>query len=120
MKITAFAPHLAGRMLPAMFEYLGIGTKERFPGDPYAHQEPWAAFFWMHTSACQKHEHVYGKGFGLYRGWTILAALRESRQAEPAATPTRAPAPKTAKRAELYSLPKRAADRPQHELFTAA
>jgi hypothetical protein len=104
MKITTFAPHLAGRMLPAMFAYLSIGIKERFPGDPYAHQEPWAAFFWMHTTACMQHEHVYGRGWGLERSWTIPAALREPRQAESAP----APAPKPEKRV-LYTLPKSAA-----------
>lgn len=71
MKITAFAPHLAGRMLPAMFDYLGIGRKERFPGDPYAHQAPWSAWFWMHTTECGEPNHV-----GSSRSWTIPAALR--------------------------------------------
>lgn len=58
MKIAAFAPHLAGRMLPEIFSYLGIGAKERFPGDPAAHQEPWAAWFWMHTTACGSPNHI--------------------------------------------------------------
>lgn len=71
MKITTFAPHLAGRMMPAMFDYLGIGKVERFPGDPYAHQQPWAAFFWMHTTECGSPNHI-----GSSRAWTIPLALR--------------------------------------------
>jgi hypothetical protein len=72
MKISTFAPHLAGRMLPAMFDYLGIGKVERFPGDPYAHQEPWAAWFWMHTTECGSPNHI-----GSSKGWTIAPALRD-------------------------------------------
>jgi hypothetical protein len=71
VKITTFAPHLAGRMLPAMFDYLGIGKVERFPGDPYAHQQPWAAFFWMHTTECGTPNHI-----GSSKAWTIPLALR--------------------------------------------
>lgn len=74
MRVKDIAPHLAGRMLPGMFEYLGIGKVERFPGDPYAHQEPWAAWFWMHTTACTKDER--GCLHGLYRSWSIPRALR--------------------------------------------
>jgi hypothetical protein len=71
MKVAAFAPHLAGRMLPAMFDYLGIGKVERFPGDPAAHQEPWSAWFWMHTTECGEPNHV-----GSSMSWTIPLALR--------------------------------------------
>lgn len=71
MKITSFAPHLAGRMLPAMFDYLGIGRKERFPGDPYAQQALWAAWFWMHTTECGEPNHI-----GSSKSWTIPLALR--------------------------------------------
>ena len=71
MKITTFAPHLAGRMLPALFDYLGIGKVERFPGDPYVHQKPWAAWFWMHTTQCGEPNHV-----GSSKSWTIPRALR--------------------------------------------
>lgn len=67
MKLSTFAPHLAGRMLPGMFDYLGIGKVERFPGDPYAHQQPWAAWFWMHATGCEA---------GLYRAKPIPLGLR--------------------------------------------
>jgi len=72
MKLSTFAPHLAGRMLPALFDYLGIGKKERFPGDPYAHQKPWAVWFWMHTTECGSPNHV-----GSSKAWTIAPALRD-------------------------------------------
>lgn len=72
MKITAFAPHLAGKMLPAMFDYLGIGKVERFPGDPYARQAPWAAWFWMHTAECGTPDHI-----GSSRSKSIPVALRD-------------------------------------------
>jgi hypothetical protein len=71
VKLSTFAPHLAGRMLPAMFDYLGIGKVERFPGDPYAHQTPWAAWFWMHTTECGSPNHV-----GSSKSWTIPLPLR--------------------------------------------
>lgn len=74
MKIIAFAPHLAGRMLPGIFDYLGIGKVERFPGDPWAHQEPWAAWFWLHSTECANDER--GCLHGLYRSKTIPIALR--------------------------------------------
>lgn len=72
MRVKDFAPHLAGRMLPGMFDYLGIGKAERFPGDPWAHQQPWAAWFWMHTTECGSPNHI-----GSYRAWTIPRALRD-------------------------------------------
>jgi hypothetical protein len=77
MRVNAFAPHLAGLMLPGMFDYLGIGKVERFPGDPYAHQEPWAAWFWMHTTECGSPNHV-----GSYKAWTIPRALRDQNTTE--------------------------------------
>jgi hypothetical protein len=72
LRVKDIAPHLAGRMLPAMFDYLGIGKVERFQGDPYAHQEPWAAWFWMHTTECGEPNHV-----GSSKSWTIPFALRD-------------------------------------------
>ena len=74
MKIAAFAPHLAGRMLPALFSDAPELRKPRFPGDPYAHQEPWAAWFWLHSTACAEDEH--GCRHGLYRSKTIPIGLR--------------------------------------------
>lgn len=48
----AFAPHLASRMLPAMFTYLGVGKKERFPGDPWPLLNSPPAWYWMHAGGC--------------------------------------------------------------------
>lgn len=97
MKISTFAPHLAGRMLPAMFDYLGIGKVERFPGDPCAHQEPWAAWFWMHTTECGSPNHI-----GSSRAWTIPSALREPRGATaPVPTPS-PPAPVRVGQIDLF------------------
>jgi hypothetical protein len=67
LRLKDIAPHLAGRMLPGLFTYLGIGKVERFPGDPFAQQEPWAAWFWMHTTGCEG---------GLYRAKPIPLHLR--------------------------------------------
>lgn len=53
MKITAFAPHLAGRMLPGLFSCMPFAKKPRFPGDPwptmFGHSPTW---FWMHSTDC--------------------------------------------------------------------
>lgn len=54
----AFAPHLAGRMLPGLFSTMPFAKKARFPGDPwptFAHSPTW---FWMHNTGCDA---------GLYR-----------------------------------------------------
>ncbi len=76
MKISTFAPHLAGRMLPALFSAAPELRKPRFPGDPWAGQPHWAAWFWMHATGCEA---------GLYRSKAIPIALRlcgEPAQAE--------------------------------------
>jgi hypothetical protein len=52
VKITAFAPHLAGRMLPGIFTYLGVGKVARFPGDPWPHLNSAPAWYWMHATGC--------------------------------------------------------------------
>jgi hypothetical protein len=91
MKIATFAPHLAGRMLPGIFDYLGIGKVERFPGDPAAHREPWAAWFWMHTTECGSPNHIGSwsdRQMGAYRfvpahRWTLPEADWISMQAPP-------------------------------------
>jgi hypothetical protein len=65
----AFASHLAGRMLPGLFTYLGVGKKERFPGDPWPHLNSAPAWYWMHSTGCSA---------GLYRSRPV------ARQAFPA------------------------------------
>jgi hypothetical protein len=75
MKVASFAPHLSGRMLPALFSAAPGQRKPRFPGDPWAAQPHWAAFHWMHTTACTKDER--GCLHGLCRSWTIPCALRD-------------------------------------------
>lgn len=53
----AFAPHLAGRMLPGLFSCdLKIGQRERFPGDPWPHFPPSPQLHWMHSSTCMADE----------------------------------------------------------------
>lgn len=59
MKIAAFAPHLAGRMLPGLFSCdLKIGQRERFPGDPWPHFPPSPSWHWMHTTECGSPNHI--------------------------------------------------------------
>lgn len=58
MKITAFAPHLAGRMLPGFFSTMPDFKKPRFPGDPwplFPHVPRWT---WMCTTECGLPNHV--------------------------------------------------------------
>lgn len=59
MKITAFAPHLTGRMLPGLFSCdLKIGQRERFPGDPWPHFPASPTWHWMHTTECGSPDRV--------------------------------------------------------------
>lgn len=54
MMKNAFAPHLAGRMLPGLFSCdLKIGQWERFPGDPRPHFPPSPTWRWMHSTGCE-------------------------------------------------------------------
>lgn len=53
----AFAPHLAGLMLPGIFTYF-VGRKPRFPGDPWPDEVPAPSYYWMHADGCNA---------GLYR-----------------------------------------------------
>lgn len=67
LRIKDFAPHLAGRMLPALFSQAPGLRKPRFPGDPWAAQPHWAAWYWMHATGCEN---------GLYRAKPIPLHLR--------------------------------------------
>lgn len=58
MNLTTFAPHLAGRMLPALFSAAPEFKAPRFAGDPWANEPHWAAWHWMHTTACGSPNHV--------------------------------------------------------------
>lgn len=76
MKIARFAPHLAGRMLPALFSDAPEFRRQRFAGDPWANQPHWAAWHWMHATGCEA---------GLCRSAPIAIGLRicgEPAQAE--------------------------------------
>jgi hypothetical protein len=58
MKITSFAPHLAGRMLPGLFSPMPFAKKPRFEGDPwptFPHSPSW---HWMHTTECGSPNHI--------------------------------------------------------------
>lgn len=123
-----FAPHLAGRMLPGMFSYLGIATKERFPGDPAVHHQPWAAWFWMHTTECGSPNHVGSSSdrqMGAYRfvpadRWTWPEADWISMPTPRHADQTPSPQAAGIDRASVGSMPERqpADAGPQGELFT--
>ena len=52
MKITDFAPHLAGRMLPPMLTCI-MPRRPRFANDPWASQAPTSMFYWMHATGCE-------------------------------------------------------------------
>lgn len=83
MKLSTFAPHLAGRMLPALFSAAPEFKKPRFSGDPWANQPHWAAWYWMHSTECVKDER--GCLNGLCKSKTIPIGLRiagEPAQAE--------------------------------------
>lgn len=67
LRIKDIAPHLAGRMLPALFSEAPGQRKPRFQGDPWAEQPHWAAWYWMHATGCQS---------GLYRAKPIPLHLR--------------------------------------------
>lgn len=52
MKLAEIAPHMVGRMLPALFSCLPFAKTERFAGDPWAacpHSPMWV---WMHSTGC--------------------------------------------------------------------
>jgi hypothetical protein len=71
LRIKDIAPHLAGRMLPALFSAAPEFKKPRFPGDPWAVQPHWAAWHWMHTTECGEPNHI-----GSSKSWTISIGLR--------------------------------------------
>jgi hypothetical protein len=116
----AFAPHLAGRMLPGLFSCnLKIGQRERFPGDPWPHFPASPSWHYMHSTCCD---------VGLC-SWR--PAHRERSQIEPdwisMPAPARAdqtPSPQAAgiDRASVGSMPDwQPADAgPQGELFAEA
>jgi hypothetical protein len=130
VRVKDFAPHLAGRMLPGMFDYLGIGKVERFPGDPYAHQEPWAAWFWMHTTECGSPNHIGSwsdRQMGAYRfipteRWSLPEADFVSVPAPHRAKPTPPKAVVADDRPSVGSMGARqpADAGPQRELFAEA
>lgn len=74
MNISSFAPHLTGRMLPALFSAAPEFRKPRFPGDPWAVQPHWAAWHWMHSTECTQDER--GCLHGLCKSKSIPIALR--------------------------------------------
>lgn len=117
MKIAAFAPHLAGRMLPGIFSQF-IGKQERFPGDPWPCLHVLPGWFRMHSTACTQDER--GCRYGLYRGWRISFALLAPESA--AFNPPRRPAPPlpvVKRRARAAAAPAPAKS-PQHPLFPEA
>jgi hypothetical protein len=84
VRVTAFAPHLAGRMLPGLFSCdLKIGQRERFPGDPWPHFPPSPQLHWMHTTACTKDEH--GCLHGLCRSKRMPRGFRADQTPSPQA-----------------------------------
>ncbi len=74
MKLTTFAPHLAGRMLPALFSAAPDFRKPRFPGDPWAAQPHSAQWHWMHSTECVNDDR--GCRHGLCLSKTIPLGLR--------------------------------------------
>jgi hypothetical protein len=73
MKITAFAPHLAGRMLPPILSAL-MPHPARFKGDPRAEQAPTSSFYWMHAAGCEN---------GLYRAMRNEEFWQRVEEADP-------------------------------------
>jgi hypothetical protein len=84
------APKLAGRMIPSIFTYLGVGKKERFPGDPWPHLNSSPSWYWMHSDACRSDP--AGSVHGLYRDKSVAPGLRDT---WPAAAPVATPIPPT-------------------------
>lgn len=98
------APFCRGRMLPAIFTNLGVGKKERFPGDPWPHLNALPAWYWMHSNECREAAKNTIYAHALYRDKHVAPALRETwpDQSAPIATE---PAPRRARaaQAELFS-----------------
>lgn len=58
MKITAFAPHLSGRVLPELFSCMPFAKKPRFADDPWATVPHSPTWHWMHTTECGSPNHI--------------------------------------------------------------
>lgn len=54
MKLSAIAPHLAGRMLPELFSCMPDFKSPRFEGDPWATFPHAPAVHWMHSTDCPR------------------------------------------------------------------
>lgn len=84
MKLATIAPHLVGRMLPALFSCMPFAKRPRFDGDPWPTFPHHPMAIWMHTTTCGSPNHIGSSTSRRVRAWTPLDDSRQVLKAEAA------------------------------------